>query len=67
MLTLRVAATRPEIHALRRRVEALLDDARPSHWAILAVCTGVLADVIADAPLDIREDLIGVINGVLEI
>jgi hypothetical protein len=54
------------VHALRRRVEHLLDDTHASNWAIIAVCTDVLTCVIADAPLHIREDLIGIVTDVLE-
>jgi hypothetical protein len=66
MLQLRVAAMRPEMHALRRRVEDLLDDARPSYWAIITVCSAVLADCVADAPPEIRADLIDIIHDALE-
>jgi hypothetical protein len=66
MLTLHAAVMRPEVHALRRRVDDLLDDAHPSHWAIFTTFSAVLADCVANAPPDIREDLIGVVNDVLE-
>jgi hypothetical protein len=67
MWRLHAAAMRPEIYALRCRVEDLLDDTHASNWAIIAVCSDVLADVIADAPPDVRKQLIGVVADVLEI
>jgi hypothetical protein len=67
MLTLHVAALRSEVHTLRRHVEALLDDVRPPNWAVITVCCAVLADCIASAPPDLREDLLGIVNDVLRI
>jgi hypothetical protein len=65
MLQLRAAAVRPEIHALRVSVEDLLDEANPSHGAIFATFSAVLADCIANAPPDIRASLIDIIHDVL--
>jgi hypothetical protein len=66
MLQLHAAAMRPEVHSLRRHVDDLLDAQRPSHWAIFAAFSGVLADCVADAPPDTRASLIGIVTDVLE-
>jgi hypothetical protein len=67
MLQLHVAAMRPGVHALRCRVENLLDAAHASNWATIAVCSAILADCIAAAPPELRSDLIGIVTDVLEI
>jgi hypothetical protein len=65
MLQLHVAALRPEMRALRRRVDDLLADANPACLTTLIVLSAALADCIADAPLTVRQVFIGMINDVL--
>jgi hypothetical protein len=67
MWRIHAAAMYPEVRTLHGRIENVLDAGRHTHWAIVVVCCDILADVIGDAPPEVRSGLIEIIHDALEI
>jgi hypothetical protein len=67
MLQLHAAAMRPEVHALRRRVEDLLDDACPRIGRSSPCAPPCWPTASPSRRRDVRHDLISLITDVLEI